>query len=474
MSKAGRLLKNTGILAIGSFSSKILVFLLVPLYTAALTTAEYGAYDIIFSSVSLLIPLLSLNLGDAMLRFPMEEGADVPRIARIGIGVTIVSALVVLVAQLLPNAPWAEVQGIGWLALLYLANALYQLLLLLARGSERMTDVAIAGVLSALVMLVLNVLLLLVFGYGLDGFFVANIAGMFAPALYLLVRLRDLVFAKPRSGESGLLARMVRYSLPLAMTSVGWWFINASGRFIVTAVCGMGENGLYSIAFKLPAILTTVASIFIQAWQVSAIKEFDPEDSDGFLLLTFDTVEMLLVIACAALIASSPAIAALLFTGEFYEAWIYVPPLTVLALLNTMGGMWGPFFSAEFDTAPVAVSTALGGLANVAAGIPLAMLLGVWGVIIANVLGGAVNWLYRGVSVRRHVHVDFHLPKSLAVYGALIAEGILLILPVLPIVLRVAGAFCFLVAFLIGYRKRLQGGARFIMSAIHVRRDDAN
>ena len=39
-SKTANLLKNTGILAIGSFSSKILVFLLVPLYTAYLMTGR--------------------------------------------------------------------------------------------------------------------------------------------------------------------------------------------------------------------------------------------------------------------------------------------------------------------------------------------------------------------------------------------------------------------------------------------------
>ena len=44
------LLKNAAILTLSNFFSKILVFLLVPLYTAALSTEEYGLYDAIFSS----------------------------------------------------------------------------------------------------------------------------------------------------------------------------------------------------------------------------------------------------------------------------------------------------------------------------------------------------------------------------------------------------------------------------------------
>ena len=61
------LFKNLGILTIGNFSSKILVFLLVPLYTSVLSTYEYGIYDLVISTVSLLYPLLTLNITDAIM-----------------------------------------------------------------------------------------------------------------------------------------------------------------------------------------------------------------------------------------------------------------------------------------------------------------------------------------------------------------------------------------------------------------------
>ena len=126
LSKQGYLIKNTGILAIGSFSSKILVFLLVPIYTSVLTTGEYGDYDIIFSSISLLIPILSLNISDAVLRFPLDKDADIPRIAHIGISLTLVSGCIILLCQLIPNMPWSGLRGLNYLAPLYVANALYQ------------------------------------------------------------------------------------------------------------------------------------------------------------------------------------------------------------------------------------------------------------------------------------------------------------------------------------------------------------
>ena len=56
------LLKNVGLLALSNFGSKILVFLLVPLYTRMLTTEEYGTFDLYVSTITLLIPILSLNI----------------------------------------------------------------------------------------------------------------------------------------------------------------------------------------------------------------------------------------------------------------------------------------------------------------------------------------------------------------------------------------------------------------------------
>ena len=76
MEKDGKirfLIKNTGILTIGSFASKVLVFLLVPFYTGILTTAEYGLYDLSITVIQLMIPILSLDIIDSILRFTLDS-----------------------------------------------------------------------------------------------------------------------------------------------------------------------------------------------------------------------------------------------------------------------------------------------------------------------------------------------------------------------------------------------------------------
>lgn len=71
--KSESLIKNIGLFTIGSFGSKILTFLLVPLYTAVLSTVEYGSVDLVTSTASLLTPIFLLSIFDATLRFGMDS-----------------------------------------------------------------------------------------------------------------------------------------------------------------------------------------------------------------------------------------------------------------------------------------------------------------------------------------------------------------------------------------------------------------
>ena len=49
MTENVRLLKNTVIIMLGNFGTKLISFLLLPLYTSILSTEEYGTYDFILA-----------------------------------------------------------------------------------------------------------------------------------------------------------------------------------------------------------------------------------------------------------------------------------------------------------------------------------------------------------------------------------------------------------------------------------------
>ena len=71
--KYSYLSKNILLFSISSFGQKILAFLLVPLYTSVLSTADYGTVDLITTTVSILVPVFTINISEGVLRFTLKD-----------------------------------------------------------------------------------------------------------------------------------------------------------------------------------------------------------------------------------------------------------------------------------------------------------------------------------------------------------------------------------------------------------------
>ena len=91
------LLSNTMLFTIANMGSKILVFLMVPLYTAVLTTEEYGVSDMVLITAQMLFPLLTVMISEAVLRFCFIHDVETKDVFTIGIRFTAKSILICLI-----------------------------------------------------------------------------------------------------------------------------------------------------------------------------------------------------------------------------------------------------------------------------------------------------------------------------------------------------------------------------------------
>ena len=74
--------------------------------------------------------------------------------------------------------------------LLYLSISLNQFMLAYARGMNCIIDVSAAGIMGAFVCVALNIYFLVYRGLGLEGYFIANIAGDTCIVLYIFIRMK--------------------------------------------------------------------------------------------------------------------------------------------------------------------------------------------------------------------------------------------------------------------------------------------
>lgn len=396
-SKYKYLIKNTGILAISNFSSKLLVFFLVPIYTSVLSTAEYGTYDLAMSTVLLLYPVLTVNIVDGVMRFSMEKGADHTKIISIALRFIFVGMFIMTVLLYINRTfhVWNDLYGVEQFILFYyIFYVLNQLMIQFSKGLERIKDMGVAGVIGTIVTILSNVLFLLVWKLGLPGFFSASILGQAIPAVYLAVRVKIWKYIGTVIDKT-LQKEMLLYAVPLMMTTIGWWVNTASDKYVVTFICGVAANGLLSIAYKIPTILNTLQGIFIQAWQVSAIKEYGSEEAKRFYRETFLYLNALMCVGCAGLIWLTRPIAHILFAKDFYQAWVFVPFLLVSSMLNAASGYIGPILAAKKDSKSMAIAAFGGAGVNVVLNIALVYLMGIQGATIATVIASYIIYIIR-------------------------------------------------------------------------------
>lgn len=433
MNRYKQLMKNMGLLTIGNFASKLLSFLLVPLYTNVLSTQEYGTFDLITTTISLLLPILSVNIIEAVLRFPIDKHEDheyVSNVYTVGVRYTTLGCLL-LVVVLAANHYFGIfpklIQYEKYMIMVYIVQSFNQLFLSFARATDHVKEVSIAGVISSIVMISLNIIFLLHYQLGLAGYFWSVIISNAAADLYYLIRLKTFSYLQLKVTDPRLSHEMTQYSYPMIFNTVGWWVNNASDRYIVTWLCGISVNGIYSVAYKLPSILNVFHTIFTQAWILSAVQEYKSDGNASFFRNVYNIYGGLMTILCSALIILTKPISRIIFQKEFYSAWQYSPWLLIAVVFGTLSGVLGGVFSAEKDSRMFAVSTCIGAGLNVVLNILLVKPLGALGAAIATVCSSYVVWVLRFKHTKKYIDLQLRLIRDHVIYIMLILQCILLL-----------------------------------------------
>lgn len=418
------LAKNVLLFFISSFVPKLLSILLIPVYTNCLTTAEYGISDLLTTTVSLLIPIFTLDIQDAVMRFALDSKYKQEDVFSTAIRIILYGTVLVCtgayIASLL-DIPGLDDEYLFFFMLMYLTTALYNTISLFCRGIDKVNIMVIGGVLQTVVTLSANILFLVIFGWGLTGYLLANTIGSVLALVWYFIGAKLHRYIKWHISR-GVLKEMVKFSFPLIFSVIAWWINSASDRYILSWMSGVAVSGLYAIAYKIPNILSIFQNIFSQAWSISAIKEFDKSDSDGFISNMYNMMNFAMVVICSGIMIVNIPVAKMLYSKEFFEAWKFVPPLLISVVFNAMALFIGSIFTAVKDTKTLSVSTITGALANTICNFIFIYYGGAYGAALATMLGYAVVLIMRHFILRKHIILRIKWWRDIAVYLLLVLQ----------------------------------------------------
>ena len=427
--KYGYLAKNSLLFTISSFGSKLLAFFLVPLYTHILSTSDYGIVDIVTTTAGLLGFLVTINIGDAVLRFTLDNGSDKEGIFRYGLititkGGAILSS-VVLLCYLLKIIKWPDYCYI-FLVLVLMSSAYNTLFQDYLRGVDKIKQVAISGMVSSFISITANIFFLVVLNTGIIGCLISAVLGQAVSTVYCVFQCGNI--NKIIQGENcadHVKREMIKYSLPLVFNGIAWW-VNASlDKYFIVGLYGTDVNGIYAIASKIPTILTTITGIFAEAWTLSAVREFNKEGGPAFFSKLFNLYNTLLVIICSLLILFNVPFARILFAKDFFEAWSYSSILLVSVVFNSLAAFVGGVFSAVKDSRIFAISTITAALVNAVLNAILIPLYGALGAAIATACSFFTIFIIRFINSRKYISWSVNILKTISIYAILIVQVIL-------------------------------------------------
>ncbi len=401
--RANYLIKNTVIFTIGNLATKFISFFLVPLYTNTLSTTEYGTVDLVSTICNVLAPIMILNISESVMRFSLDREADYSQILSIGILIYFFSLILgLLIFPINSLVPLTDEYSIY----IYFNTVMYagsQLFLCYLRGKERLAAYAIGGVIQTLTLACFNIFFLLNLKLGIHGYFLSMILSSAITMFYAGVSGKVWTVIYHFSINKNLFMQMVKYSIVLIPNTFMWWIMNASDRIMVTAIVGAAANGIYAISYKLPTLVSTFTGIFNQAWSYSAIKEEGSEDEVEFNNKVLNTLISFSMLVGIGLLTVAKPFLKLYVSFAYFEAWRYIPFLTIGCIYLTLGTFMATSYTVHKDSFGYLFSAMFGAVFNIALNFWLIPAIGVYGAAIATCVSYIAVFVFRAIHTKKYI-----------------------------------------------------------------------
>lgn len=397
--KYARLIKDSGIFALGNLGSKLILFFMVPLYTNYMTTEQYGISDLVSTLAELLTPFVSLVIFDAVQRFALakdERREDVLLAGLIvsSVGAVIMLALTPLLSLYEPIAEWR------WFLSVYVILTMFSNVeknYLKAKDMNRLY--ASLSMVQTAALASCNLLFIAHCGMGVFGYLLSTCIACLVPVVgsFLFGGLtHDLRIANL---DWSLVQRMAAFSAPLVLNNVSWWAIHSFDKILIEGTMGANELGVYTVATKMPSMINVLTTVFSQAWGIASVREYESSNDNDYYTSVAKMLACVVFGITIGLITIIRPFMSLYVGQSFTEAWRYVPLLLVSAAFYSMGAYYGSLYGALKKSVNVMVTTVLSAVACVVFTIALMPRFGVWGAVFGTFISYLILMVARALDI---------------------------------------------------------------------------
>lgn len=403
-----RLVKNTIIYAIGNLGSKVLVYVMVLVYSYYIHAEELGYYDLILTSVGLVLPVVVLGINEAIYRFMVDkdnskQGMVLGTAYRFILAITVaLSIIFATIGMLFRIRYWALILAYS-ISTLFFSSIQESL-----RGLSLTKFYAGIGLFNSLITLLLEFFFLIILKMGIDALLISKIIANTICIVYGAVKSPILNGVVNSRFDKPLFRELLLYSLPLVPNIICWWVMNTSDRYIVRYYLGASYNGIYAIANKFPTILTSITSVFYLAWQESAIKAYGQKNKNEFFSNIFNQYFRVLFSLCLVLVPATKIVSLYFVSAEYSSSWQFSTVLFYASAFSALCSFLGIGYQVSKETIRSLYTTIIAALINFAFNMIFINIIGLHAASISTLVAYAVLFVIRIAHTKRYYLVRYN------------------------------------------------------------------
>lgn len=419
MTKENTLIKNTIIVTIGKICTQLVSFFLLPLYTALLSTEEYGVVDLLNTLVNLIVPIFIMQMDQGIFRFLIENrDKEEKKNQLITVTMYFMAVQIVLyTAFFFLASPWIHNEYKYFLLSNMIAALLSTVMLQISRGLGDNFRYSVGSFLAGSITVVLNVVFIAGMRLGAYGMLAASFAGNMACAVYLMIKLRIFQRIRKEYYSKQILIMLLKYSIPLVPNVISWWVITASNRIIISFFMNLSANGIYSAANKFSGVIVTLYSVFNLTWTESAAVNIDSEDRDSFFSKILEQVILIFGSVCLLVISFMPFVFPIMINEKFQEAYPQIPILMVATVFNILISYFGSVYVARKLTKEIAKTSVFAAGINIGINALLINYIGLFAASLGTAIAYFSMFLYRYLDSRKYVKLRIKKSIILSMIG---------------------------------------------------------
>lgn len=402
-SRSKRLIKNTVIISIGKICTSVITFLLLPLYTTILSTEEYGIVELLNTLMSLLLPIIGLQLEQGAFRELLENRKNNQakrKIISTGFFATLIQCIssipiFIIISPLIHN------DYLFFLLINVFAYIIVNFLQQVARGLDKINEYTIGSFINAITTIIFNVILLIVFKLDVYGMLLGTFCGFIVTLIYYFYSLHFFSYARLKLLQKSTLKTLLRYSLPLIPNTIAWWIFSASDRVIVSTILGLDANGILAAAIKFSSIITTIYNIFHISWTESISLTIREKDARNYFNQVFNTILKIFTALGFNVIALTPFVFPILINSNFNEACYLIPISVIASIFNIISGLISAIYIAERNTRSIARTSIFSATINIVVHLLLIHWIGLYAAAASTLITYITLSAYRIIDARK-------------------------------------------------------------------------